>query len=353
LIDLSCAVRNLPLTPGCYLFKDSDGCVLYVGKSKSLRKRVSSYFTQQHKDEKIARMMRFVTDISHQCTATDIEALLLEFRLIKTYRPPYNVRMRKDRQRWFVKIDTRQTYPGLYVVPEAAQNADEFCIGAFYREEHAASALEIISEYWRTPTCEFGGKRTKSKPPCLRFHIQRCLAPCARCTPANEYQSIIKEVISFFCISHEPTLQDIKNQIHEHCQTMAYEKAAHLQNQYNNLYTLARQLEKSPPELEGKNYYVLLKSPHEDNFLLLHMQNKCVTAWIRFANLAEWDVKSSAMIQYIENGKMPETPLLDDFTVFSEDEGLRLAEAVLEIDASRRFEISMDKFERDSGSNPE
>lgn len=340
---LTNVVHKLPLTPGCYLFKDSDGQILYVGKSKSLRKRVASYFTQQ-KDEKIARLMRFVTDISYQCTATDIEALLLEYRLIKTYRPPYNIRMRKDRQYWYIKIDTCQTYPGLYVIeiPESAHEVEELRIGAFYRQEHAIYALEVISEYWRTPTCEFGNKRNvvKAKSPCLRFHIQRCLAPCARCTPANEYQSVVKEVISFFHVSHEPVLQDIKKLIHEFSQTMAYEKAAHLQNQYNSLYTLARHLENSPPKLEGKKYYVLLKSYHENSFLLAYIYDKCVTAWMRFADLTEWEIKSSAIVQYVENGNMPEVSLLDDFAIFSEDEGLRISEAVLEVEASRRFIVA-------------
>ena len=349
--SLADIVRELPLTPGCYLFKDSCDQVLYVGKSKSLRSRVSSYFMQQ-KDERIAQLMRFVEDVSYQSTMTDIEAILLEHRLIKTYRPPYNIRMQKDRQHWYIKIDLNQTYPGMYVVSEETKVAEataedkatskrksEMFIGAFYKQEHAETALEVLGEYWKTPTCGFGKrpKTIKAKSPCLRYHIQCCLGPCACCASTEEYQSVIQEVIAFLCGSYEVVLHEMEKIIQEASQAMAYEKASKLQNQYNDLNNLARYLKNMPPELEGKNYYVLLKSRHEDNFLLLYLKEKCAQAWMRFEMSSEWEIKSRAMIRYVEHGEMPETSLLEDFLVFDSEDGLRIADAVLEVDAVRIF----------------
>ncbi|MCL2398895.1 MAG: GIY-YIG nuclease family protein [Defluviitaleaceae bacterium] len=327
-------IREFPLTPGCYLFKDAEGRVLYVGKSKALRKRVASYLRQQ-KEEKIAMMMRFAADVSYQCTDTDIEAILLEHRLIKMHRPPYNARMKKDRRHWYIKIDIHQPYPGMFVIPKDTQQT-EFCIGPFYRQENAIEALDIIGEYWKTPTCGFRNANT-TKSPCLRFHIQRCLGPCAKCSPINEYKSAVDEVISFFSGSFEPTLQKIKKLVYEASQAMAYEKAAHFNNQYNSLYALATQLSNAPPKLNGKSYCVLLKSRHEENFLLLYLQDQCVPAWMRFASQDEWEIKSNAMVQYIKKGEIPKGLLAGDFVVFKKDDGLRLANAVWEVEALRRY----------------
>ena len=159
---------NIPLSPGCYLFKDAEGRILYIGKSKCLRKRVASYYREQ-KDERIAQMMMFAISVDYLCTNTDIEAILLEYSLIKKYRPQYNVRMAKEREHWYIKVDTCQPIPDIFIVAEnelkgRAKQEEQgiHYIGAFFRPEHAEEALETIGEYWHTPVCGFGKGKAKA-----------------------------------------------------------------------------------------------------------------------------------------------------------------------------------------------
>jgi len=298
--------KSLPLSPGCYLFKDDNDQVLYVGKSKCLRKRVSSYFKKQ-KDEKIAQMMHFAANLSHQETATDIEAMLLEHKLIRQYRPPYNVRMRKERQHWYMKVDDNY----IYVIPKDERKKAS-CIGPFYRQDHAEEVLISLGDIWAVPTCQGIGKSPK-KNSCLRFHIGQCLGPCI----GNSAESAIQEVHTFLKGETEPVLQRFKNQIEDAAQAMLFEKAARLRDQRDILQDLASQIERMPPELEGKDYYIFLKSRHEDGFLLIYSHKRCVKSWLRFGNTND----SSAY----------------ELVKFEREEGLRLIDAILEVDAIRCF----------------
>ena len=286
---------SLPMKPGCYIFKDEDGQVLYVGKSKSLKKRVASYFKKQ-KDERIAQMMHFATDLSYKCVDTDIEALLLEYSLIKQHRPPYNVKMQKDRQYWYINVE------GTLLL--ISQDKSEKFAGPFYRKEHAEDALIILGDYWPISVCQ-----ARQKGPCLRFHIKQCLAPCSEGFNA-EYKAVIKELIRFF-EGDKKALKKLKKRIKDAAKEMAFEKAANLQMQYDNLHMLSRQLERMPPDLEGKSYYISLESRHEDSFLWVYMQDACVLAWMSFP--------------------------MEKFVVFEREDGLRLARAVLEIEALRSY----------------
>lgn len=282
--------NSLPLSPGCYIFKDGEGQILYVGKSKCLKKRVATYFGKQ-KDEKIAQLMRFAEDLCYKCVGTDVEALILEYCLIKQYRPPYNAKMRKDRQYWYINIEE----PKILI----SQEKGNISAGPFPRKEYAADALAQLGDYWPIPTCE-----AKRKGPCLRFHIKQCVAPCAN--KDKEYA----ELIAFFKGDFS-VLEKLNYRIKELVEEMAFEKAAHLQNQYENLYALSNHIERMPPNLKGKNYYISLKSRHDDSFLWVYMQDLCVRAWMIFPN--------------------------GEFVVFEREEGLKLANAVLEIEALRGF----------------
>jgi len=280
----------LPLSPGCYIFKAEDGEVLYVGKSKCLKKRVATYFGNQ-KDEKTAQMMHFATDLSYQCVGTDVEALILEYCLIKQHRPAYNAKMRKDRQYWYINIEGSKIL--------ISEEKGRISAGPFPRKEYAGDALGELGDYWPIPTCE-----NKRKGPCLRFHIKQCIAACIGSVEAYE------ELIAFFKGDFS-VLKKLKCFISEAVEKMAFEKAAHLQTQYENLHQLSKYIEKMPPDLKNRNYYISLKSRHDDSFMWVYMQNLCVRAWMTFP--------------------------IGEFTVFEREEGLKLTNAVLEIEALRGF----------------
>jgi len=332
-ISLITYIQELPRAPGCYLFKDVAGQILYVGKSKHLRKRVSSYFGASYqRDEKFNVMVRHVASIDHVCTDTDIEALLLEHRLIKKYRPPYNAKMRKDMEHWYIKIDMDQPYPGLTIVSEKWDVQNTF-IGNFRRRESAEAALLLISEYWRLPTCGLASKNRKAS--CLRYQIKQCVGSCAGHINPEKYQSIIDDAIDFFRGNFKPVLDNIIKLIQDASQTLAFERAAHLRNQYEGLQMLSKQFSHIPPELVGRDYYLLLKSRHEDCFLWVYLKNKTVRAWIRVNSIEEWNAKAGTIMQHIADE--PINPVSVNYITFDDIEGLRLMDAILEVEAIRFY----------------
>jgi len=331
--SLTETVRALPLTPGCYFFKDKRGDVLYIGKSKCLRKRVSSYFTGQN-EQKIAQMMNLVASVSHVCTATDIEAILLEHRLIKQYLPPFNAKMRITRKHWYIDINVNPPYPILRVVPHEARNP-LWCVGPFSHQDSAFSMIKTVADYWRIPVC---GKENgiSGKGPCLQYHIGFCLGPCSENLPDNAYSDTIREMSDFFQGHCDGILRKVKNSLQEASDALAYEKAAKLRNQYEAFSSLAWRMERMPPDFDGREFCVWLKSHHEDSILLAHISDCRVKAYARFAN--DENIKGSdgfaAMMDYLETGKTTEC---ENFLTFNETDGEALIKAIIETEAERRF----------------
>ena len=323
----------LPMQPGCYIFKDSDKNILYVGKSKCLNKRVASYF-RKNQDEKVSMMMKFAADVDHICTDTDIEAILLEHRLIKMYRPPYNSRMRKDKEQWYIVINKERPSPALFVSPEKSWDSGMVNIGPFTRKEYAYDALIVVSDYWNMPTCGFTGRG--NKPPCLRFYIKQCIAPCSRNIDLDDYQATIGLIIKFLSGSPESVYQDINRRIQEAADSLKFEHAGYLQNQYERLLDIANYLSHIPPQLDGKKYCVFLKSRHEECFLWINLESLCAKSWMRFTSKDEWEIKSEKMMDYIKTGKSPKLPC-GDFRIFEQEEGELLVTAIIEVDAIKRW----------------
>ena len=335
-------IQSIPYTPGCYLFKDKDGNILYVGKSKCLRKRVASYFRPQ-KDTKIEKMMMFAAGVSHMPTDTDIDALLMEHRLIKEHRPPYNARMRKDRQSWYIQIDVTQMYPSLCIVPET-QDSPVLSIGSFLSEDSAVQALETIGICWQLPTC--GQDFSRVKRPCLRFQIKQCIAPCSGEVGYEVYQSAVQGACTFLCGGdasvHESMLGKLERQMREATEAQEYEKAADLRDIHEDLHRLSRQLANMPPALEGKDYCVFIKSRHEECFILAYLQDGCVRAYMRFDSISDFlhGDKLGILARYIGSGRLVPADRCFapcEFATLSKDEGFALAGAIIEIDAIRKF----------------
>jgi len=341
-------LESLPFAPGCYIFKGEEESILYVGKSKSLRKRVASYF-RVSRDSKFDAMIRIAIDFEFIETKTDIEAQILEFKLIKKYRPPFNARMKKDRGEWFIKF-TPNTYPRIYVTNDASDDGS-FVIGSFYSKDSAYGALLIIGEYWKLPTCEadfnkkvcfanfsqpvvdtetkgFGRKMRssflahKNKRPCLRGQINQCLSPCSGDVDIETYNETILTVKKFCSGENNLYFFELKNQIAKAAEEWAFEKAAFLQTKLETLKILARQIKYAPPPYEGKVYIVFAKSKHDEVFVLGLIKNGVALFW-EFFNASEKLTKTKIK-SFLKTKEI-------------KPEGHTFANAVIEVDATRYF----------------
>ena len=175
---------SLPKAPGCYLFKDRAGSVVYVGKAKSLRPRVNSYFQESTSDSRyfVPALRRLVRDSETVVTSTEKEAAVLENDLIKQHRPRFNVKLRDDKDFLCLRLDVTQKWPRLETVRRPSADGARY-FGPYHTATSARRTLGLVNKHFQLRTCsdaELGSR----KRPCLQFHIKRCQAPCVR--PVDE-----------------------------------------------------------------------------------------------------------------------------------------------------------------------
>jgi excinuclease ABC subunit C len=234
-------VDRLPTDPGCYLFEDRKGRIIYVGKAASLRARVRSYFTRSGDTRSfVALLGRLLGDIKTVVTSTEKEAILLENTLIKAHQPRFNVKLRDDKNFISLKLDLQKDFPRLEVVRRLGPKggaARHF--GPYHSASQARQALRLVNQHFKLRTCTDHVLANRSRP-CLEYQIKRCLGPCVLPVTADEYGAQIRDV-SLFLEGREVELCDqLKERMLSASQALEYERAAGLRDQ---LKALTRTLE--------------------------------------------------------------------------------------------------------------
>ena len=190
-------LQALPKGPGVYLFRGEEGAVLYVGKAKSLRSRVRSYF-QKTGDTRLGsvQLVERIRDIETIVTSTEAQALHLEQSLIKRHRPPFNIRLRDDKSFPYIAVTVEDEYPRVMFTRERHRRGVVY-FGPYANAKKVRETLDVLNRAFRFRPCEGPRPGRHSGIPCLDFHIDRCLAPCVGKVSPEEYRKIIDGVIEF------------------------------------------------------------------------------------------------------------------------------------------------------------
>src|ERR1700751_4897793 len=223
-------LKSLPAKPGVYLFRDADGDVLYVGKAKSLRPRVRSYF-QRSKDGRaqIQHLPNRVSDIEVIVTGSEVEALHLEQNLIKRHRPPFNVRLRDDKSFPYIAVTVEDEYPRVMFTRER-HRPGVWYFGPSAKAKKVAWTLDVLNRVFRYRPCEGPKPGRHSLIPCLDYHIDRCLAPCVGYVSQEDYRAIIDGVIEFLSGDVKPIQRELERQMQEAAAEERFEDAARYRN---------------------------------------------------------------------------------------------------------------------------
>src|ERR1700750_2278719 len=197
-------LKSLPAKPGVYLFRDADGDVLYVGKAKSLRPRVRSYF-QKTTDGRaqIRSLPARVADVEVIVTGSEVEALHLEQNLVKRHRPPFNVRLRDDKSFPYIAVTVEDEYPRVMFTRERHRRGVVY-FGPYANASAVRETLDVLNRVFRSRPCEGPKPGRHSGIPCLDFHIERCFAPCVNYISKEEYGELIEQVIEFLSGDDRP-----------------------------------------------------------------------------------------------------------------------------------------------------
>lgn len=210
----------VPHQPGCYLMKNIDGNIIYVGKSKNLKNRLSSYFKASHTG-KTAMLVRDIKDFEYILTSSELEALLLEINLIKKYNPKYNILLRDDKSYPYIEL-TNEKIPRLVIVrnPNVKKNKTHKLFGPYPNVTAARETVELLNRIYPLRKC-----KTIPKKECLYYHIKQCLGYCIKDIDEDIINNMKEEIISFLNGNHEIVSKKIIEKMNFYSEKMLYEKA--------------------------------------------------------------------------------------------------------------------------------
>ena len=218
--------RALPDQPGVYIFRDRSGRVIYVGKAKSVRKRVASHFarSQAHSTPGHAEMVSLVEHIECVVVASEAEALLTEQSFIKQYRPRFNIRLRDDKSYPYIAVSLDEDYPRVYFTRERHRSGRLY-FGPYSNAKRVRGTLEVLGKVFMTRSCTGPEPGRRSGNPCLDFYIKRCGAPCIGNVTREEYREAVDGVVDFLSGRFRQIERDLEQRMREAAAEEEFEQA--------------------------------------------------------------------------------------------------------------------------------
>jgi excinuclease ABC subunit C len=237
--NLEAKLKTFPAKPGVYLLRAAGGDVLYIGKAKSLRPRVRSYF-QAGGGPRVApgRLLERIADVDVIVTNTEVEALHLEQNLVKRYRPPFNVRLRDDKSFPYIAVTLEDEYPRVMFTRERHRRGVVY-FGPYANAKKVRETLDVLNRVFPYRPCEGPTPGRHSGIPCLDYHIDRCLAPCVGYVSKEDYRAVIDGVIEFLSGETRPVLRDLERKMKEAAEAERFEEAARYRNRLFSVRHLA------------------------------------------------------------------------------------------------------------------
>ena len=222
-LTLKKKLELLPDNPGCYLYKDNIGEIIYVGKAKNLKNRVKSYFTGTH-NKKTQTLVSKIEDLEYIIVNSEKEALLLENNLIKKYRPYFNIRLKDDKSYPYLMI-TKEEHPRLLMTRKYKKNNKNIYFGPYVDIKSATEVKKILDKIYPLRKCNPVEKR-----PCMYYQIGECIGPCAKKITADDYKSQISKIKSFLTGNTKEILTDLQSKLQEHIKNLEFEAAGQIHN---------------------------------------------------------------------------------------------------------------------------
>ena len=230
-------LATLPAKPGCYLMKNAEGKIIYVGKAISLKNRVRSYFhADSSHDNKTRRLVRDIIDLEWIVVGSELEALILEMNLIKRHRPKYNVRLKDDKRYPYIKIHWQDAYPKVTVTRQMAEDGARY-FGPYTSAWAVYQSLDVLRKVFPYLTCdrEITGQ---DKRACLYYDIKLCIGPCIGAVDQAAYRQMISDLMEFLSGHSEPIMARVQAEMETAAEELRFEKAASLRDQLKAMHSI-------------------------------------------------------------------------------------------------------------------
>lgn len=245
-------IALLPNQPGVYLMKNAEGEVVYIGKAIDIQKRIRSHC--QRRDGAFASpFVEFVAKVDAIITDNDVEALLLEYNLIKKHNPLYNVKLKDDKRYPYIKITIQEDYPRAYLTRTVDVDGAQY-FGPFPHVTQARRTLSALHEIFPLRTCKYESDKLRSVRPCLDYEMGRCCAPCGAIVSKNEYRQLCQGMMDFLRGNRESVLRTLRKRMEVCSEAMLFEKAAFYRDILNAAHQFADQQKMMRQTVENQDF---------------------------------------------------------------------------------------------------
>lgn len=307
-LTLQKKLELLPDNPGCYLYKDNIGEIIYVGKAKNLKNRVKSYFTGTH-NKKTQTLVSKIEDLEYIIVNSEKEALLLENNLIKKYRPYFNIRLKDDKSYPYLMI-TKEEHPRLLMTRKYKKSNKNIYFGPYVDIKSAMEVKKILDKIYPLRKCNPVEKR-----PCMYYQIGQCIGPCAKKITPDEYKTQINKIKSFLTGNTKEILEDLNNKMQDHVKNLEFEAAGQIHSYIKSI------------EVSVQNQVVADSNNIDRDYIGYSFNNDyiCIQIFLsRLGNIIERKVEYfnlydspdqilySYLIQYYAMNKLPKEIYIDE-----------------------------------------
>ncbi len=318
-------LANLPKSPGVYTFKDRNGKVIYVGKAKSLRSRVRSYFRESAPEHpRTAVLVSRTHDLDFIVTLSEVEALILEYNLIKHFRPRYNVNLKDDKKYPYIKVTSREPFPTVFPTRTLKHDGSRY-FGPYTDAKAMRRSLKLLTDVFKIRTCKRKLPLKRPDRGCLNYHIGKCLGPCRGDVAPEAYKALIHQVCQYLSGRMTDLIKDVTARMERESARLKFEEAARLRDTLNALEKVReKQVMVSPGAKDRDVIAVRSESGRAIAFVLKIREGKLLGKEV-FRLGFEGDVsKSEIMRSFLEQYLGVSTIVPDEIVVEQIPDGVEL-----------------------------
>lgn len=235
--NLELKIAMLPDSPGCYLMKDAEGTIIYVGKAVNLKNRVRSYFRDTYHTPKVAAMISHIADFDILLCDSNLEALCLECNLIKEHKPYYNILLKDDKHYPYLRVNLKEPFPRLTLARRMEKDGAKY-FGPYIGATAVKQVIDAVRDVFPLRTCRMALPPKKNIRPCINYDIGKCLAPCAGKCTEEAYWDMMDGVLSFLNGDYKLVISKLQAQMAAYAEKMEYEKAASVRDKIRDVQGL-------------------------------------------------------------------------------------------------------------------
>ena len=363
---LQSIVENLPDTPGCYQYLNKEGTIIYVGKAKHLKRRVSQYFQKEHTG-KTRVLVSQIADIRYVVVKTEEDALLLENNLIKKYKPRYNVLLKDDKTYPSICI-TGEYFPKVFKTRKIIRNGSQY-FGPYSHMPTLNEILSLIKQLYTVRTCNLAltpeNIRSGKFKPCLDYHIKRCKAPCIALQSREEYMEQISEIRQILRGNTKELSRELMEQMKQLSEEMRFEEAMEVKRKYDALERFREKSEVVSHVIDNVDVFSIEEDGDSAFINYLHITNGAINQAFTFEykkkmNESQEELLALGIVEMRERYKSHSREIVVPFTVDIDLEGVTFTvpqrsdrKKLLELSQLNVKQYKLDRLKQAEKLNPE